>query len=191
MEADWEFEVAADAPVIDAAWSGLVDLRRQPERAAHLPESDKLPGLATAVVRLNQASSRLWTAKCDVWEPEPIDADEFDATPETAVCVLACYIDVLPADQQTWATLDSAADWCRDACAQLRASTLRQCRADLIIRRACTAPDESALGVTAYLAGCGATPDAAAAMLAAALHAFVDTACNETRAPQPAKSYNE
>ena len=33
MEADWEFEVGGDAPVIEARWPGFVDLRRNPERA--------------------------------------------------------------------------------------------------------------------------------------------------------------
>jgi hypothetical protein len=27
LEADWEFEVGGDAPVIDALWPGFVDLR--------------------------------------------------------------------------------------------------------------------------------------------------------------------
>jgi hypothetical protein len=30
MEADWEFEVGGDAPVIDALWPGFVDLRLSP-----------------------------------------------------------------------------------------------------------------------------------------------------------------
>ena len=31
MEADWEFEVGGDAPVIEALWAGFVDLRSQPD----------------------------------------------------------------------------------------------------------------------------------------------------------------
>ncbi len=32
MEADWEFEVGGDAPVIEAHWPGFVDLRQNPEQ---------------------------------------------------------------------------------------------------------------------------------------------------------------
>jgi hypothetical protein len=191
MEADWEFEIASDAPVIDAAWSGLIDLRREPKRAALLPEAGKLPALADALVQLNAAGSGFWTAKCDVWEPGPIDPDEFDASSETAVNAVACYLDVLPADEQTWSTLDSAAGWCLAVCTALRARPLRQCRADLLIRSASTAPDKISLGVTVYLASCGPTMDAAETVLGTALHAFVETVAKQNCAPHPAKSYNK
>jgi hypothetical protein len=39
MEADWEFEVGGDAPVIEAPWPGFVDLRLHPERAWQLSEA--------------------------------------------------------------------------------------------------------------------------------------------------------
>ena len=39
MEADWEFEVGGDAPVIEACWEGFIDLRKTPERARQLPEA--------------------------------------------------------------------------------------------------------------------------------------------------------
>jgi hypothetical protein len=191
MEADWEFEIAADAPVIDAAWSGLIDLRLQPERARQLPEAERMPELAEALIWLNAADSPFWTAKCDVWEPGRVDADEFDAPSEQAGCAIACYIDLLPANEQTWATLDLVADWCRGVCSTLRALPLRQCRADLLIRRAYSADEPALLGITVYLAACAATLSAAEAVLGSALHAFVDTAGAATCSTQPDKSYNE
>ena len=42
MEADWEFEIASDAPVIDAAWTGFVDLKLQPERVTEISELSQL-----------------------------------------------------------------------------------------------------------------------------------------------------
>lgn len=174
MEADWEFEIAPDAPVIDAAWQGYVDLRSEPERVREISEASGLPELAAALLRLNAVGSSVRTAKCDVWEPGPIDADEFDATTDAAACALACYIDLLPADAD-WATLDLVADWCRGHCAYLRARAIRQCRVDLVIRRAALASDQTGIGITAYIAACGAKPDGATAALGQALDAFVET----------------
>lgn len=181
MEADWEFEIATDAPVIDAAWSGFIDLRREPERAFLLPEAGKLPALANALIRMNEEGSGFWTAKCDVWEPATIDPDEFDATSDQAAHAVACYVDLLPEEEQTWSTPDSVAGWCRGLCDSLRLRPLRQCRADLVIRRAFAAPDATVLGVTAYLAGCGPTGAGATTTLEAAVDAFVDTLCAELR----------
>ena len=90
MEADWEFEVAANAPLIDGAWAGLMDLRRQPHRAAELEESARIAGLAAALARLNGAASPVWTSKCDAWEPEEFDKDELDAAADAAATAMAC-----------------------------------------------------------------------------------------------------
>jgi hypothetical protein len=160
LEADWEFEVAPDAPVIDAAWAGCVDLRACPELAARLPEATTLPALVDALKWLNAAGSPVWTSKCDVWEPDAFDPDELDATQNAAGRALACYIDLV-SSEDAWSTLDGIADWCRKLCAALRAKPLRQCRADLVIRRSFVMVSETGLGVTAYVTGCGATDEAA------------------------------
>ena len=44
MEADWEFEVGGDAPVIDACWPGFVDLRRIPGAARESTGGGAIPG---------------------------------------------------------------------------------------------------------------------------------------------------
>lgn len=177
MEADWEFEVAADAPGIHAAWEGYVDLSREPDRAAQLPEAGRFFALAPALVRLNHAASLVRTFKCDVWEVESFDPDELDAPHESAATALACYIDLLAAGSSAWSTLDRAADWCRRLCAALRAEPLRSARVDLVIRRAFIAPERVDLGITAYLIACGATQTDAEASLGAALRVFADAVC--------------
>ena len=49
MEADWEMEIGGSAPVIDAFWAGFEDLRRSPERAGALPESQEASGSGLGV----------------------------------------------------------------------------------------------------------------------------------------------
>ncbi len=173
MEADWEVELTPEAPIIDASWTGLVDLRREPHRVHELPEVEALPALAHALLRLNAASSPVWTAKCDVWPLPEFDPDEMDAADEHPQHALACYVDLLPGSA-SWDTPPVAVAWCRALCHRLHAAPLHSCRADLIVRHACPAPGISGIGITAYLSACGQTPADAALALGAALAAFAD-----------------
>jgi hypothetical protein len=182
MEADWEFEAGGGAPVIDACWPGLVDLRRAPERAWNLPETAHCPALAEALAKLNAAASPVWTSKCDFWPhlgASEFDPDELDAPPGSSAHSIGCYIDLLPRSGQQWLPPERAADWCKRLCGLLRALPLRCCRADLVIRRAVITPDPAdpeqiELGITAYLTSCGASPAQAARTLADALASFAD-----------------
>ena len=56
MEADWEVEIGGDAPVIDAQWPGLVDLRANPERVCEIAEASAFPPLADLLLALNSES---------------------------------------------------------------------------------------------------------------------------------------
>ena len=182
MEADWEFEVGGDAPVIDACWPGLIDLQRSPERAWQLPETAQFPALAQALAKLNAASSPVWTSKCDLWlhlDAGEVDPDELDAPPGSSAHAMGCYIDLLPKCGQQWLPPDVAAAWCKRLCGLLRALPLLCCRVDLIIRRAVLIPDPTDpervdLGITAYLTSCGASCAEAEQTLEGALAAFAD-----------------
>jgi hypothetical protein len=177
MEADWEFEVGGDAPVIEAHWAGFVDLRRHPERAIDLPETAQFPALAVALARLNAAAFPVWTSKCDFWphlEADEFDPAELDAPPGCIAHAMGCFIDLLPRSDQQWALPAMAEKACKRICGLLNAVQLRCCRADLVIRRAFVTPELMDLGVTAYLASCGESPAAAAKTLEAALAAFTD-----------------
>jgi hypothetical protein len=190
MEADWEIEIDATAPVIDAHWAGFVDLRVNSDLASQLLETAELPDLATTLVRLNAPSSPLWTSKCDVWQPEAFDPDELDA-PAGENAAVACYIDLLPTDNRRWYSQESAINWSKLVCSQLRCRTLRSCRADIIVRCAVftglARPDQLDLGVTAYLTACGPTRVAAVATLSSALAVFADSIAN-TDFPESADS---
>jgi hypothetical protein len=155
MEADWEFEIGGDAPVIEAHWPGFVDLRIEPNRVRELAETRQLPGLADSLSRLNAANSPVWTSKTDVFDPGPIDRYELDATDEEAIHAIACYVDLVMRGEQQWNSPLIAEQTCRILCARLRGVPLRLCRVDLIVRRAHIGSDLNALGATAYLIACG------------------------------------
>jgi hypothetical protein len=182
MEADWEFEVGGEAPVIEAAWPGFVDLRRAPQRAWELPEAAAFPALAEALAKLNGAGSPVWSSKCDLWprlEADEFDPGELDAPPGCAAHAMGCYIDLLPKSNGQGALPAMAEAACRLICGLLRAVPLRCCRADLVIRRAFLSADPTDqgfmdLGVTAYLTSCGASSAEAARALQAALAALAD-----------------
>ncbi len=173
MEADWEVEIGGQAPVIQAHWTGFIDLRLLPERARQLPETNQLPALADTLLRLNSPSSPVWTSKCDFWRPDTFDPDELDAPPGERNCAVACYIDLLPLPDQPWPDPMHAVAVCKTLCARLHAAALRHCRVDLIVRRASIATGSLDLGVTAYFTACGSTAANAAAALSSALSAFV------------------
>jgi hypothetical protein len=172
MEADWEFEVGGDAPVIEAYWSGFVDLRSEPERVSELIECCELPALADALIRLNGADSPVWTSKTDVFTPDHIDPDEMSATPKEAVHSVACYIDLLLRNP-IWDSAAAAERDCKTLCANLRSTTLRCCRADIVVRTALVA-DKNGLGATVYLTACGPTLLDANVRLGEALAAFAE-----------------
>lgn len=172
MEADWEVEIGGQAPVIEAHWSGFIDLRVAPERARQLPEAAQFAALADALVRVNAPSSPVWTSKCDVWHPDTFDPDELDAPPEERNCAIACYLDLLP--RRPWPDPLDAIAACKTICSRLRDVPLRCCRTDLIVRRASIAPGLLGLGVTAYFTACGSTEGEATTMLASVLCVFAD-----------------
>jgi hypothetical protein len=184
VQADWEFEVGGDAPVIDAHWPGLVDLRLAPERAIEIQEAKDFAALGPALEQLNAPASPVWTSKCDFFpqlEPGEFDPDELDAPPGSAACASACYIDMLPLGGQ-WSAAADAADACKHICGLLGVIALRCCRVDLLVRRAVIAPGSVDLGITAYLTACGATPVDGTMTLGAALAAFAD-AVSSARLP--------
>ena len=178
MEADWEFDLAADSPVIDACWPGFVDLSGHPEEAVHLPEAVAFPPLANALARLNLPGSPVWTAKCDFFpslDPSEFDIDELDAAGDEAACACAIYLDLLPRGDGQWPRPEAIASGCKILCARIRAISLRSCRADLVIRLARAGSSCDTLGMTAYLTACGNSLSAARAKLASALEALVDS----------------
>jgi hypothetical protein len=180
MEADWEFEVGGDAPVIEAFWEGFIDLRRTPQRARELPEAAQLSGLAAVLERLNSRSSPVWTSKCDVFpalDPEDFESDELDAPPGCFAHGMACYIDLLPNAGCQWSGPSLAEAECKHLCAILGAVPLRCCRVDFIVRSARIVPGVMDLGITAYITACGPCSKEAKDVLETALSAFANALC--------------
>jgi len=174
MEADWEFDIDGDAPIIEARWPGFVDLRIEPNRVGELAETRHLPGLADALARLNAVNSPVWTCKTDVFVPVQIDPDELEARSEEATHFFACYIDLLMPNDQRWNSVSEAERDGKELCARLRDIPLRRCRVDLVIRQAHIEPNSNDLGATAYLTACGQTESDAKSRLTECLSLFAE-----------------
>jgi hypothetical protein len=157
MEADWEIEVGGGAAVIEALWSGFVDLRVHPERLSEIAEAVAFPALGKLLLALNSPTSPLWTAKCDVWT---LDAEELSGMQVG----LGCYVDLLPRADQVFAHWEQAEQLCRHWVRQLDELPLDPCRVELIVRQAIVGPLEG-FGVTAYLSATAEDLPSACTML--------------------------
>ncbi len=175
MEADWEVEIGGDAPILDAAWPGFVDLRMRFEAIGELPEVAAFPPLGDALERLNAGSSPVWTAKTDFWPLTSIDPYEFDMSEDDDAIGYACYVDVLAADAHGWSSVDQVAAWCRLQCTNLHPIALRACRVDFVMRAAVLPGGHAGLGVTVYVSAAGPDNEDALRRLAEALGVCADT----------------
>ena len=190
LEADWEFEVGGEAPIIDALWPGFVDLRWSPKSAFDpvaliltLPETAQLPCLAKTLKQLNAVRSPVWTSKCDFWpalQADEFDPDELDAPAGSFAHAVGCYIDLLPRSNRQWPSAGAIASSCRYLCTRLHSFPVRSCRVDLIVRRAQILQGQLDMGLTAYFTASGPTPSAALLTLEAALTAFADAFCPQS-----------
>ena len=183
MEADWEIEVGGGAPVIEAFWPGFVDLRfssKSPphpnlnlhaDRIREIVEAATFPPLGALLLALNTPTSPVWSTKCDLWEPLPIEFTGPAAIALDSQAALACYVDLLPLKCMVFPDLEQAETLCREWVARLSPVHIPQARIDLVIRQA-VATDTEGFGITAYLGAAGADRSAAANGLAAALSAF-------------------
>ena len=171
MEADWEFEIGSDAPVIEAYWPGFVNLRDDPERVRQIVECGMLPGLADTLLKLNGADSPVWTCKTDVFVPDVIDPDELAARVDESKFAVACYIDLLMRSDRPWSDPQRAEADCRTLCARMRDIPLGNCRVDVVVRRA-RVSDVNDLGATTYITACGPTLDFAKKRLSECIAAF-------------------
>jgi len=174
MEADWEFEIGGAAPVIEAYWPGFVNLRDEPARVREIAETQVLPGLAAALLRLNETGSPVWTCKTDVFTPDRVDPDELAATTDEAKFTIACYVDILMRSDQIWNSPSQAEKDCRMLCKRLREVPMPCCRIDLVVRRARVGNDND-LGATVYLTACGPTLASAKQRLAECLGVFAES----------------
>lgn len=172
MQADWEVEIGGDAHVIEAFWPGFVDLGRDPGRVNELIEVRDLPALAETLLRLNAAGSPVWTSKCDLWPvdgSDRLDPYELDAPAGLAEHAWACYLDLLARERGLWPEPASAVEWSRMLAGRLRSIPLDCSRADLVVRLAVFGREETGVGVTVYLTGCGETTERARLRLGDAL----------------------
>ena len=170
MEADWAAEVGADLPVIDADWTGLVDLRSDPAQAARIEEAVRYPALRDALLTLNAPESPVRSTKCDVWtlDAGEIDPLEFGCGVDAELVGVASYIDLVACNAAVFASFKAHEAWAVGAVRRTRQAQIGPGRVDLLIRAAHVHCGEG-FGITLYVAGCGADAQAAQAAWGEAL----------------------
>ncbi len=174
MEADWSVEIGGDSPVIEASWSGFVDLRRLPKKIGELEEVRRFPTLGWALTELNSFGSAIWTSKCDVWSmiAVNIDPDEMGAAPSDMKAGRACYLDILLREKTFFSSFERQERWVRDLTRRLKSIELPKVRVDLVVRRA-FAENRRGYGLTVYCSACGPDSEAARTSLEEALRSAI------------------
>lgn len=180
MEADWAAEIGPRLDRIDAGWSGFIDLRRDAEAVAALPEAAGVAALQDALTVLNSADSPVFTSKCDVWSlaSDELDPFEFDCAPGEANTGFASWIDLVARDPALFASFTLHESWARASALRLRELPIASGRADLIIRAALDR-EAAGFGITLYTAGCGPDAPSAQTAWAAILRAAVAATMRE------------
>jgi hypothetical protein len=103
MDADWSVDASADDPVIVVPWTdeaggaGFVDLVSDPGAIHLLPEAVQHGAIREALLRLNDISTGLRSAKCDVWVISAEEMRSLATRFELAAASrgLGSYVDVL------------------------------------------------------------------------------------------------
>jgi hypothetical protein len=177
MDVDWEVEIGCHAPVIEAQWPGLIDLRTQPEGVKEISETIIFAPLEGILLALNSEGSPVWTSKCDVWEPSPE--------------ALACYIDMIPREEHLCADWTALEKFCRKLVERLTpgaqhlplqefgrsravfdaGESAEQTSINLVIRRALIGCRDR-FAVTAYFSAQSSPTEDAKSAMRAALAAF-------------------
>jgi hypothetical protein len=188
MDIDWEVEIGGDAPVIEAQWPGLIDLRMHPERINEISELNSMPPLRDLLLALNSEKSPVWTSKCDVWEPYANAG--------------ACYIDILPREPQLFTDWKELQRFCQElvrrlapkaeyvplrspdvSCAFIPADDGAEgTNISLVIRKAVNNGEEG-FGVTAYFAAEDSQAGSAKSALGVLMGTFLE-AVMATRFPR-------
>ena len=183
MEADWTVALAAGDPVITVPWAAsghdirkcrFVDLRLGAHLIDEIEEARSKPALRSVLLRLNAATSPLWTAKCDAWTSsvdegaEPFDPYEMDAESGDTAFGEGSYIDLLPRDVSFLAGFERQERWIRAVAEMLRSTPASAARVELVLRRA-EVEGASGFAVTWFVEGCGSTAQRAGQSWAKAL----------------------
>jgi hypothetical protein len=164
MEADWSVALTADDPTIVVPWAAsegdprkcrFLDLRLHPELIDEVEEARSEP-LRAALLRLNEHTSHLWTAKCGAWtsSENAFDPYEMDAEPGETLFGAGCYIDLLPHDAVVCSSFPHQERWLRRVTDRLRAIPGRAARAEFVLRAA-EVLGAPGFGITCFVEGCG------------------------------------
>jgi hypothetical protein len=171
MEADWAVALAADDPVIIVPWATskddpgkckFIDLRVDGHRVDEIEEARSNPALRSALLVMNAATSRLWTAKCDAWTSsledgaEAYDPYEMAAEPGETTFGAGSYIDLLPRNISLLSSFERQERWIRVVTETLRAIPASATRVELVLRSA-EVEAAAGFGVTWFVEGCGTT----------------------------------
>lgn len=182
MDVEWSVAAADDDPVIVVPWSDergacrFADLRDDPAAVEQIPEALAWPEITSALRQLNAAASKVWTAKCDVWELSDDEKSlDFGPVPHG----IGSYVDVFSSREELYMSRGEQMMLIQRWAKALVRVERDDARAEFVLRPAQSFGAEG-FATTAYIYGYGDTTNEARRHWAEALAEVVQTILHET-----------
>ncbi len=118
MDADWSVELGRDHPALEFPWSSpdgsqrYIELHREPDRLADIPEATRFPELGEFLRAMNQQQLPWLTAKCDVWLEDELDEAEAIYNARLKLC---SYVDLVARDEAARFSFIRHEQWVKSA----------------------------------------------------------------------------
>lgn len=139
MDADWSVELSAEDPTLAVPWEAedaslrYYDLRARPELLLYIDEAAQHPELGEFLSAVNSASSRLQSAKCDVWTSRELNEAE---AIYGASCKFCSYVDMFFFDPAFRADFSQHEEFAQKLAGLLKRAPQISAAAEFIVRRA-------------------------------------------------------
>ena len=140
MDVDWSVELGADDPKLAVPWESddgslrYYDLRARPELLLYIDEAAQHRELAEFLNAVNSPTSRLQSAKCDVWTSREMGEAEGIYG---AACKFCSYIDLIFVDAAPRLDFLQHEEFVKKLTTLLKRAPQISAAAEFIVRRAC------------------------------------------------------
>jgi hypothetical protein len=176
MDAEWSVAAGDDDPVVVTPWCEeagaleYIDVRQDPALVERIAEARAWPEMRSALLRLNEDGSQVWTAKCDAWI---LSEEEKQLDFGVVSSGFGAYFDAIARDLSVFVSLDAQMSAARKLTAIAMELAPKDARAEFVLRPA-RWHEQEGYALTVYVYGYGEGEEAARSQWSEALRNIAD-----------------